>query len=617
MRLLYAKTHTLGSFEGTKIPPYAILSHTWGSDEVTYQDITGTVIQQRLIAKSHSLLDLDSVDDDEEASPRQKKGYPKIKLTCSQALHDGLEWVWIDTCCIDKSSSSELSEAINSMFQWYKKAAICYVFLDDVSCEDLEPSDGVAPNRLDILQSAKWFARGWTLQELIAPEKINFFSPVPEKLEWRFIGSKESESNYLAIITGVDRVVLMDPSLLSTVSVARRMSWAASRQTTREEDIAYCLLGIFQVNMPLLYGEGLNAFVRLQEEILKISEDESLFAWTDAKTTFDQQQNDGILAIHPSAFNNSSRIVPYASKLKPYTMTNRGLRYEARLIPLNDYEKTDSCILHCRSEDAFESSISIAIEKDLSTGKYRRSRDRSLRPINYHVANSTPVKTIYIHRFGLLQTREVRHCYLRHYPESYGFQFEAAVAYSIKFEPSISLGLDRSKEYTPAKDSFTWNVKDRALVSSPTKYGYFSALQFTRASFEDRKLNTIGFIVLLRLPSHHSRLESETLPGAVLIPIMRTPNNSFVHQPLQAGFQRIQSCESTLETEDGIISAWLTKENQFGHDIFVLDITYKQLLDLNARKKKNQVLSLPEIRIFDSQGLNVTQNSKDEVGNRD
>src|SRR5262245_47299141 len=170
MRLLHTRNQVFESFEGELVPPYAILSHTWGIEEVTYQDMVAC-IQTR----------------DDNTSIHQKKGYFKIDRACHQAHHDGLDWVWIDTCNIDKTSSSELSEAINSMFQWYRNAAICYVYLEDISNTDLESIEGVTRHKLEVLRSAKWFSRGWTLQELIASEKMNFFCSVTENPQWWFI----------------------------------------------------------------------------------------------------------------------------------------------------------------------------------------------------------------------------------------------------------------------------------------------------------------------------------------------------------------------------------------------------------------------------------------------
>jgi hypothetical protein len=244
MRLIHGETLKLVEFNDNNIPPYAILSHTWGLEEVTFQDMS---------------MDLPNEARQSLSSGVKGASYKKIEYCCAQATKDGLEYSWVDTCGIDKSSSSELSEAINSMFRWYSNAAVCYAYLSDVHLitEEISPS--------------RWFTRGWTLQELIAPRNVKFFTS-----NWELIGTKESLSSSIASITGIDVETLLDPSSLSSASVARKLSWAAERQTTRTEDVAYCLMGIFDVNMPLLYGEGEKAFIRLQEEIIKENDDQSL-----------------------------------------------------------------------------------------------------------------------------------------------------------------------------------------------------------------------------------------------------------------------------------------------------------------------------------------------------
>ncbi|EIW54397.1 HET-domain-containing protein, partial [Trametes versicolor FP-101664 SS1] len=222
---------------------YAILSHVWGTNEQTFQDLCS--ISERCKSTGEN--------------PRDLMG-PKIKGCCLLAAQLGLLWIWIDTGCIDKTSSAELSEAINSMFQWYKQADVCYAYLADAVH---------SPFRRSI-----WHTRGWTLQELIAPEVVVFLSP-----DWKVLGDKVHLAPLLEQITNVPRAVLHHQVELSTVSVAQRMSWAAHRKTTRLEDEAYCLLGIFSINMPTLYGEGRAAFRRLQEEIMQTSTDLSLLAW--------------------------------------------------------------------------------------------------------------------------------------------------------------------------------------------------------------------------------------------------------------------------------------------------------------------------------------------------
>src|SRR6266536_1101147 len=209
-------------------PPYAILSHTWGDDdeEVSFEDLT-------------------------KGSGKTKAGYRKILFCGEQAARDGLQYCWVDTCCIDKSNNTELSEAINSMFRWYRNAAKCYVYLSDVSrsaCDaDVKANQ---PHWQSMFRTSKWFTRGWTLQELIAPASVEFFSE-----EGELLGNKASLERHICEITRIPVKALQGGSL-SDFSIAERMSWSEKREATRKEDIAYSLLGIFDVNMPLIYGEG-------------------------------------------------------------------------------------------------------------------------------------------------------------------------------------------------------------------------------------------------------------------------------------------------------------------------------------------------------------------------
>jgi Heterokaryon incompatibility protein (HET) len=220
---------------GDDIPEYAILSHTWGAntEEVTFQDL-------------------------KDGTGKAKSGYKKIYFCKEQARHDGLQYFWVDTCCIDKSSSAELSEAIISMFRWYRNAAKCYVYLTDISRP--QQSWELA------IRKSRWFTRGWTLQELLAPVSVEFFSK-----DWEQLGDKKSLERHIHEITGIP-VKALQGSLLSNFSVKERLLWAEKRHTTREEDNAYSLLGIFNIQIPVLYGEGReNAFKRLREEIDKLS----------------------------------------------------------------------------------------------------------------------------------------------------------------------------------------------------------------------------------------------------------------------------------------------------------------------------------------------------------
>jgi hypothetical protein len=246
MRLLNAKTLKLHSFPEGEAPRYAILSHIWRDEDLLFED----------------LQDIPRVS--------KKAGFTKIQFCCGQALKEDIEFVWVDTCCIDKTSSAELSEAINPMYRWYQKARICYAYLRDVSM----PEDG----EVDI-RGSLWFQRAWKLKELLAPRQLVFFSS-----DWKVVGSKEEKISTIAEATGIDDDYLIYGQL-KMASIAKRMSWAANRKATRAEDIAYSLFGIFDVQMPLLYGEGLpKAFRRLQEEIMKYSDDHTLFAWGERYT---------------------------------------------------------------------------------------------------------------------------------------------------------------------------------------------------------------------------------------------------------------------------------------------------------------------------------------------
>jgi hypothetical protein len=224
MRLLHVDTD--GSFNLTEfsfeIPPYAILSHTWGEDheEVNYRDIV-------------------------EKKGATKPGYAKLQFCARQAVRNHIRYIWVDTACIDKSSSAELSEAINSMYRWYQCAAVCYVYLSDVTHKVMQAD-------ARIIQSSRWFRRGWTLQELIAPKSVQFFTA-----EEIYIGDRASLQHDIVEVTGIPEAVLQGRlDAIKHCTTHQVLSWAKRRQTKREEDAVYCLMGLFDVNMPLLYGEG-------------------------------------------------------------------------------------------------------------------------------------------------------------------------------------------------------------------------------------------------------------------------------------------------------------------------------------------------------------------------
>ena len=304
MRLLNVWTFQLEEFMPYEIPEYAILSHRWGrpSEEVSYSDMI-------------------------QGQAESKPAYFKIQNSCQQAASEQLNYIWIDTCCIDKTNNVEVSEAINSMFSWYQRSIVCYAYLSDV------PSDIDVERDATSFTQSSWFTRGWTLQELIAPRRLIFFSD-----KWREIGNKTLLAQHVSEATAIDRDYLNNSRSLEDTSIAQRMSWASKRITSRPEDLAYCLLGIFSVSLDLRYGEGDRAFIRLQEEIMSRSDDESIFAWTDPKAPTNLEH--GLLADTPSQFAESYDIIPAQRRgSEPFSMTNKGLSIHLQLshFPHSDF----------------------------------------------------------------------------------------------------------------------------------------------------------------------------------------------------------------------------------------------------------------------------------------
>jgi len=300
MRLLHTKDLVLDSFpspEKPEIPDYAILSHRWKEQEMSFHDMKNRTPEME-----------------------NTQGFKKIKRCCEEAASVGFDYIWIDTCCIDKTDQVELTEALNSMFQWYRSAQVCYSYLWDVdSREDPRAKSST-------FRKSDWFKRGWTLQELLAPQYVTFYDA-----EWREIGTKSSLQEVITEISGIpSQVLLMNHG--GEISIAQRMSWAARRETAKEEDKAYCLLGLFGVSMPMVYGEGENAFRRLQTEIMKVSDDHSIFAWTDGS----QGDKRGLLATSPKEFENCSDIRRYGDS-SAFAMTNKGIGMK---LPLKPYGKS-------------------------------------------------------------------------------------------------------------------------------------------------------------------------------------------------------------------------------------------------------------------------------------
>ena len=248
MWLINTETLRREEFTYGNHPSYAILSHTWvHGEEISFrifQTLEGNTLNQE--AKTPS----------------------KIIQAAKEALRQGLHYIWIDTCCIDKTSSAELTEAINSQWEWYNASTVCYVYLDDL---DTKPDRSTENS---ILGHCRWFGRGWTLLELLAPRKCIFFD-----MHWRSIGERDELYRTLSDITSIDESYLRGNASIMSAPISMRMMWMSQRKTTRHEDMAYCMLGLFGINMPLVYGEGDRAYLRLQWEILKETRDEDVFNW--------------------------------------------------------------------------------------------------------------------------------------------------------------------------------------------------------------------------------------------------------------------------------------------------------------------------------------------------
>jgi len=326
MRLLNSRTFKLETFQNvTETPPYAILSHRWEEEEVTFDDLrerdysvdawelqqrfqnlerrfealqcqlnsqpqgfqNGHMLDAARPSNSDNLQNFQKSGQDESGSgltyPHlcraiQKKGFLKVANCCKAAEQFGIFYIWIDTCCINQNSSSDLSESINSMFAWYRNARLCIAYLFDVA-QGLNTPQTIRPTtgRLGGFNDSQWFSRGWTLQELIAPKEVWFYDK-----HWKLLGTRSRLASRISKITRIAEPVLQKHQLeeLQSFSVSTRLSWAAGRQTTRSEDRAYSLMGLFGVNMPAIYGEGLKAaFFRLQKEIFNAFPDHSVFAW--------------------------------------------------------------------------------------------------------------------------------------------------------------------------------------------------------------------------------------------------------------------------------------------------------------------------------------------------
>ncbi|KAL8951481.1 MAG: hypothetical protein Q9222_002535 [Ikaeria aurantiellina] len=339
MRFLNATTLEFESVADSELHlvqnEWAILSHRWGADEdeISYDDI------------QHS-RDLST-----------KISYGKIRGFGQKAVSESCKHCWIDTACINKQNSSELSEAINSMYQWYRDSKVCIVYLEDVPSKPFSESE--------------WFTRGWTLQELIAPESVTFYDR-----EWNKIGTKADLMAELVKRTGIPEGILNHTTRLSACSIAQRISWAAERRTTRVEDSAYSLMGLFDIYMPMIYGERDKAFLRLQEHIIQKSKDESIFAWPMDFPGHTMTYS-GAFAPSPLAFSGCGDIIQMDGS-RGFSETNGDLCIWSKRRPysVEGYSVGGYRImLHCTKASLHGDRIFILVARTSAPNEYVRVRD--------------------------------------------------------------------------------------------------------------------------------------------------------------------------------------------------------------------------------------------------
>ncbi|KPM37343.1 hypothetical protein AK830_g9240 [Neonectria ditissima] len=534
MRLLCARTLSIEDFLDYNVPSYAILSHTWAEEEVTFQDMQGP-------------------------AAAQKQGYTKIKHTCELALRDGLEYAWIDTCCIDKTSSAELSEAINSMMTWYHGAQICYTYLADVP-PGIDVSLPKSP-----FKTSRWFTRGWTLQELLAPRRLAFLAQ-----DWSVISSRDDLVDLVAQITNIDKSFLSTSpsanpnalghsisragapglrSRLNSASIAERMSWASRRETTRVEDTAYCLLGIFGISLPLLYGEGQIAFFRLQEEIMRHSDDQSLLSWNFAH---DDQGEAGVLASSPAAFSECKDIIPcdVGTPTPPFSVTNKGLRIEAPVSHHSDDSKL--LLLQCRTKRDPTTMLAIIIRRRRDN-LYLRSK-ASPELVRYQLWSEWQSASIYLlpNLAFTDSVEETPSCtvLLRNLPD--GFRILEVDPQPLHREPGLRVVMDAN---------LLGDDKPNAMV-------VLSSMDDTKPLLVHISASTVKSYL-----SGHGRREFDF---SISCRFVRPPGQSFSLMALRKKYVDATDGHLYLSTPQGIFTSRIVRKSYFGQSLFYIDITQSE-----------------------------------------
>jgi hypothetical protein len=528
MRLLNAKDYTLTYFNDERtVPEYAILSHTWGEDEVSFRDLTELPQEQVVL----------------------KRGYKKVKKCCKIVSEWGLQWLWVDTCCIDQTSSAELSEAINSMYQWYRQSSVCYTYLSDVySVEaDFLPEkvvDQQHSHRMSSFIGARWFTRGWCLQELLAPRNMQFYNT-----HWECIGSKHSLKTHISEITGIDEYGLFIPDL-SVLSVAHRMSWAARRMTTRPEDIAYCLLGIFNLNMPLLYGEGqVRAFIRLQEEIMRRTEDHSIFAWSGIETDFGNDMV-GFLAPHPSAFRYGKvDLCELPKRVEPLSITGRGIQTQVPLIRLEGHGENYVAAIGCSQPGSSSSYYAIPVTPLKKSSDVYRRRSPDLQTVSFIEAENASSRTIFL----------LRHSKPTHLEDKDTMQVWFSL---LEMRDCIY----RIKGAFPAS---LWNVGRRVFAFSSSDFEEYPQMAVAITNAEGR-----GFVLRINLDllKRTSTLDLVKFEE----PISEEPGSFNIEDKLSSMLlmnEKLHNCKSQLDLERHTVTASVKRNIVFGQELYEVKIT--------------------------------------------
>lgn len=369
---------------------------------------------------------------------------------------------------------------------------MCFTFLSDVN---YVPND---PNELNLVQS-RWFTRGWTLQELIAPRSLRFYDR-----NWIFFGSRRNFFPQIQAATGIPREVFVESLLPEGISknrsVAQRISWASKRTTTREEDIAYCLLGILGINMPLLYGEGEKAFQRLQEEVVKRSDDDSIFAWHDANGSLHTHR--GLFARSPKEFEGCGDVIfPDGSPVEPFAMTNKGLQAVIGLREFCGVPTEFDALLHCTEATVGNDSQTwypgtnpvantVVRLRRLASDRLAYARVDSHRRLTDHPKSALPItpSTIYV-RENIILPRSYRSSRTRgfcimDYPQTW-------------YHNAKLLPHDHCFECRHSGDRLWLRFRDRPMANTPNLG--FTHLRNFRIDLVLRSAYAVGVSSILRL----------------------------------------------------------------------------------------------------------------------